>query len=272
MPADNSGYEAYVKYLYDRDIARSVAEFRDMEFAPMGPEYAYIIRSLGQLAEADAMLRLTAAIPDIYRTFRAEALARLIREAATGVDVNIGVLNQLGITDVLDSEYRTLAAGMRPEYLPPEEADLLRSFGFTELADSLPGLVYLASARAAESAGRQEEIPLRAQVGNLVEQLAQARSDHERLGEIEEELAALKHAQKENSEQAQRLNDEAKAKKKRPRWWKGLGQIIQGAGVSLADTALVAGPHVIVTAPAALVSWTAGVGILMGGIGDLRVE
>jgi hypothetical protein len=276
MPEDNSEYEAYLKYLYDRDVAPAVSQFR-MRDHPMEMELTFTY-PLGRLAEADAMLRLIAVTPDVYRTFHAQALARLIRETAGGVEQNSRVLSRLGVADILDSEYRTLAAGMRPEYLPADEAALLRSYGFPALADSLPGLVYLARAHADESAPNQREIRLSAEMDNLAERLRDAARDHERLGEIEEELAALKHAQKAGSAPERQLpaekslTDEAEAKKKSRRWWKGLGQVVSGAAVSLADTAFVAGPHVVVTGPAFLVSVTAGIGTIMQGAGDLRGE
>jgi hypothetical protein len=277
MPGDDSEYEAYLKYLYDRDVAPAISRLKSQEISPGWWDYGFTY-PLARLAKADAMLRLIAANPDVYSTFRAQALAGLIEDAAMGVESNSRILSLLGIADTLDSEYRTLATGMRSEHLPAEEAALLRSSGFLALADSWPGLVYLARAHAEESAAPQREIRLSAELGNLAGRLHEAARDHERLGEIEEELAALKHAQKAASAPAKqlpnekRLTDEAESKKKPRRWWKGLGQVVSGAALSLADTAFVAGPHVVVTAPAFLVSVTAGIGTIMQGVGDLQGE
>jgi hypothetical protein len=271
MPED-SQYEAYFKYLYDRDVTPGISRSRMAGLSFMSGWNQELEYRLSRLAETDATLRLIAATPDVYHTFRAEALARLIQETARGVEMNSGDLSELGVMDTLDSEYWTLAAGMRPEHLPEEEAALLRSYGFPALADSLPGLVYFARAHAEESAARQREIRPSIEMRNLTKRLKEAADDHQRLSEIEEELAALKRAQKEDSAPPKQLTDEANAKKKPHRWWKGLGQVVSGAAISLADTAFVAGPHAVVAAPAFLVSVTAGIGTIMQGAGDLRGE
>jgi hypothetical protein len=75
----------------------------------------------------------------------------------------------------------------------------------------------------------------------------------------------------------QALNQEAADKKKPRRWFKGLGHIVQGAAMSLADLGLAFGVldfavGVETRSWGALVSVTAGVGTIMNGAGDLRNE
>jgi hypothetical protein len=270
MPEDESGYEAYVKYLYDRDVVPAASQHEKHHFH-REEEFDY---PLGQLARASATLKLVTAAPDLYRTFRAEALSDLLRQVAWGVERNDRVLDRLGFTDILDSEYLILAKGMRLEHLPPGEAELLRSLGFPDAADSLPGLIYLVREHAETFASRNRVLP-DAETRNLRERLEKAAQDHARLGEIEEEIAALKHGNEESSaEPIRRLGEEAESKKRPRRWWKGIGQIVQGAGISLGDAAVACGLGAAGVAPAwtALVSVTLGVGTIMSGIGDLHNE
>jgi hypothetical protein len=118
MPEDESGYEAYVKYLYDRDVVPAASQHEKHHFH-REEEFDY---PLGQLARASATLKLVTAAPDLYRTFRAEALSDLLRQVAWGVERNDRVLDRLGFTDILDSEYLILAKGMRLEHLPPRRS------------------------------------------------------------------------------------------------------------------------------------------------------
>jgi len=272
MP-DDSGYEAYVRYLYDNDIAPVVSRYRATGRRHMEWDFEFEY-PLAQLSRANAMLRAMAQTPNIYDTFRAQALEKLLRDTAQGVRANSSVLGDLGIADVIDREYSTIARGMRPEHLPPEEADLLRRFGFPDVADHLPGVLYMVREHAEASASRQREMPPSIEMGNLIERLDQAAKGHNRLGEIEEELAALKRSQESGSPVSNRLDDEAASIKKPRRWWKGIGQIVSGVGISLGDAAVAVGLGTAGVAPAwgALISVTVGIGTAMGGIGDLRGE
>jgi hypothetical protein len=273
MPEDDGGYEASVRYLYERDIAPRVSGYRPRRRHPLewGEEFEY---PLSRVAEADLTLRLIAATPDVYATFRPHALERVIRDASTGIGANTRMLRELGFAETIDSEFAMLAQGMRPEHLPAEEAALLRRYGFPEVAENLPGMLYVVREHARASVGRYQELPPTQEMHNLEERLDQAAQDHRRLAEIEEELTVLKRAQEWNTSSGQRLNDEAESTRKPRRWWKGIGQIVQGVGISLGDAAVAVGFGTAGVAPAwgALISVTVGVGTIMGGIGDLRDE
>ena len=67
------------------------------------------------------------------------------------------------------------------------------------------------------------------------------------------------------------------APKKQRRWWKGLGQIVQGAAISGADIGLALGVlHIPIPKGGetygVVMSVTAGVGTVMNGVGDLWGE
>jgi hypothetical protein len=128
---------------------------------------------------------------------------------------------------------------------------------------------------AAISASRNRIERPSAHMRDLGELLDRAAEDHRRLGEIEEELAMLRRNSDVPTEgPRQQLDEEEAAKRKPRRWWKGIGQIVQGAGISLGDAAVAAGFGAAGVAPAwaALVSVTVGVGTIMAAIGDLRDE
>jgi hypothetical protein len=272
MPEDDGGYEAYVKYLYDRDVAPAVSRHRPNRH-PMKryDEYEY---PLDRLARADATVRLINATSDPYDTFRPGAMARVIRDTSMGVRANSEMLSDLGFAETLHSEFPTLAVGMRPEHLPPQEAELLRRYGFPEVADNLPGILYVVREHAVAAVGRYQEVPPTTELRNVEQRLDQAVIDHDRICEIEEELVVLRRAEESNSNAVERLTEEAESKKKPRRWWKGLGQIIAGAGISLGDAAVAVGLGTAGVAPAwgALISVTVGVGTAMVGIGELRGE
>lgn len=163
---------------------------------------------------------------------------------------------------------------MRPDHLPSQEPELLRRFGFTEVAANLPGILYVVREHASSSASRYQEVPPTAELRNVAERLDQAAADHDRLSEIEAELVVLRYDPAADMNAEHRLEEEAKSKKRPRRWWKGLGQIIAGAGISLSDSAVAVGIGGAGVAPAwgALASVVVGVGTAMVGIGELRGE
>jgi hypothetical protein len=89
----------------------------------------------------------------------------------------------------------------------------------------------------------------------------------------------LDRAEKE-FEQLKKLEPERlteKTSKKSRRWFKGLGQIGQGAALSIANVALAVGVIRFPVSPetqtwGALASVATGIGTVLNGVGDLRSE
>lgn len=271
MVDDQNGYEGYVKYLYERNIT-SQAGGRRRHPLHFEEEFAYPLSELGR---ADSTLRFLSATSDPYDIVRPQALANVLGQVRDGVRSNLRVLNQLGFAAVLDSNYLTLARGMRVELLPPQEAEVLQRLGFPDAAADLPALLYMVRRNAESVTGRNFNFLPTAEMSSLVERLDQARQDHDRLGSIEEEIIVLRRDKDAaHKDSIERLQTEAASKKKPRRWWKGIGQIVQGAGISLGDAAVAVGLGTGGVAPAwgALISVTVGVGTVMVGIGDLRNE
>jgi hypothetical protein len=270
VPEDDGEYEGYVKYLYERNITPSASR-RGRHPFHFEEEFAYPIDQLGR---ADTILRFIST-SDPYELVKPPVLVHTLDRARHGIEVNLRVLNDLGFGAVLDSDYLTLARGMRVELLPPQEAEVLQRLGFPDAVSDLPALLYMVRRNAESVTGRNTNFLPTAEMGRLVETLDEARKDHERLQSIEEEVIVLRRDKgAEHKDAIDRLNTEAASKKKQRRWWKGIGQIVQGAGISLGDAAVAVGLGSGGVAPAwgALISVTVGVGTIMAGIGDLRNE
>lgn len=271
MPGDDGEYEGYVKYLYERNITPSASGRRRHPFH-FEEEFAYPISELGR---ADTILRFISATSDPYEIVKPLVLVQTLGRTRDGIESNLRVLNDLGFGAVLDSDYLTLARGMRVEFLPPQEAEVLQRLGFPDAASDLPALLYMVRRNAESVTGRNTNFLPTAEMSRLVETLDQARQDHNRLQSIEEEIIALRRdGGGDHKDSIDGLQAEAASKKKPRRWWKGIGQIVQGAGISLGDAAVAVGLGSGGVAPAwgALISVTVGVGTVMAGIGDLRNE
>jgi hypothetical protein len=181
-------------------------------------------------------------------------------------------MNDLGYSEVLDKETATIARGMRPEHLPPEEVELLRRLGFPVAAEQLPGMPYLVKMHS-ETQGRQSEGMRPSTVmSQAVEQVNSARTDHKRLEEIESELRDLEQREETDSRATQQLEEERESRRRPRRCWKGLRKIIVGAATSLADVGIAVGVGSTVAPPAyaTLVSVVCGVDIVLDGLEELR--
>jgi hypothetical protein len=116
-----------------------------------------------------------------------------------------------------------------------------------------------------------------------------AKARRERLRQNSRELAVLqqlKHAEKrltdaqEEFEKCRKVQEEGESEQrvtKSRRWFKSLGQIAQGAALTIADVALAVGALKFPVSPetqtwGAVASVSTGVGTILGGVGDLRNE
>lgn len=266
-------YEAYLKYLWDRDTKESARRHRRRRHPlEWDEEFEY---PLNELAVANRMLGAVSSLHDPYDAFRPRALANVLRQVRTGVSANTQMLDEMGLLRTLDAEYSVIARRMRVEDLPSGEEEVLRRYGFDNVADNLSGVIYAVRSHASERSEFQE-LSVSQELRRLAERLDAAAADHDRLQQIEDEIT-VRRAQNERPQVPAELAAEQGSRQKERRWWKGIGQIVQGAAMSLADGALAVGALKFnvsdeTTTWGALVSVTAGVGTVMSGIGDLRGE
>jgi len=194
---------------------------------------------------------------DIYRTFTAGALGGIIRNVETGLHRSNRLLEQAGFLDAFDSYLEEIIEGIKPEYFPKYDLEVLREMGSTNPKADLRGIVYAVKRRKEERRRMSREIPIRRQL------------------ELAEE--ELERTRKQLEESVEEKQNNIEVPKKSRRWFKGLGQIAQGAALSIADVGIAVGMLHFPVSPetqtlGALVSTATGVGNMLNGIGELRNE
>jgi hypothetical protein len=268
---DDIDFESYLRYLYDRDISPAVQRHRLTRRPRLehGYEFEY---PLSRLARANAVLRLVDGTPDIYEFVRPAALTETLRDISQGVQAHSSIANELGFSEVLDSDFITIARRMTPEMLPPDEGELLRQLGFPDVAEAVPMMVYAAREHAEDTPTQYREVPPSRAMANVSERLEPAISDHERLESLEQELADLRRRDEESREEINRLRSEISSRRKPRRWWNAVRKIVQGTATSLADIAVAVGIGTTIAPPAwlTIVSVVSGVSTLTEAADELR--
>ena len=181
----------------------------------------------------------------------------LVDEVEDGVRWNNRIAEETGFLDAFDSHYNEIIQGLDIELFPESEIEILQEFGSKDPKSKLRGIIYILKERNKDKFQSCKEESVSNQLKNIVEQLSDAQDDFKE------------------------TNNKSTNKKERPRksrrWFKGLGQIGQGAALSIGDIALAAGVLSFPVSPetqtwGALVSATTGVGMIMNGVGELRGE
>jgi hypothetical protein len=192
---------------------------------------------------------------DIYETFRMERLKATVEGVKYGVRWNNQIASEAGFLSAIEDHFAEILEGMAPEYFPPEELEILQEFGSRNPQIELAGIIYLLKARKTYLVSSTKEASVSKQLDRVVERLSK-----------EQELF---------KEEIEVQNREIS---KRPgrRWFKALGQICQGAALSIANVSsaivLLPSPVSPATTLGAIVSTTSGVGMILTGVGDLRNE
>jgi hypothetical protein len=219
-----------------------------------------------QLAELSGLYRITLAVGSGIgpAAFTDDALRRYMSISHRAVRSTRDILDETGILGMLDNEYELMARHLEFADLPRQESAILRAYGFRITDDDLRVIVYRVRNLARRQRHPREIRPSQA-LSMSLEQIQGAAKQFE----ANSKLAMV-------SREGGDTTPKNKPVRKERRWFKGLGQVVQGTGMSLADIGLAAGflgfPVSIETAWGALASITAGVGIIMNGVGDLRSE
>jgi len=193
---------------------------------------------------------------DIYRTFQLERLRRAVDEIEDGVRWNNRLSREIGLFDALDQYYAELVTGLNIDDFPEQEYEMLAEFGVHNPKAHLQGIICLLKLRQQEKVSWQKE------------KICVSR-------ELERTVEILSSAQEDFREQDGGSNEESGPPKKPRRWFKGLGKIGQGAAMSIGDICLAASLLEVPVSPetktwGALVSATAGTGIILDAMGELR--
>ena len=199
---------------------------------------------------------------DVYSTFRSGALSDAVDQVRRSVRWNNELAREVGLLDALDQYYEEIVAGLDIADFPEQEFQMLRDFGFHDPKVDLQGLVVLIKMRQKESVVRQKE---GLHVSRKLEQTVEI-------------LGSAQEAFDKGKEEDEEEDKEKSGRPKKPRrWFKGLGKIGQGAAMSIGDICLAAGIFKFPVSPetqtwGAIVSATAGVGMILDGVGELRDE
>lgn len=221
-------------------------------------------RALSRLTDGARVARFALELPGydgeaLYHTFQPGALANAVRGVRTGMSTSRMLAEESGILQVVEDYFPEIVAGLTPKALPKEDARVLDRLGSRDPSGELAALIYLLKARSSQLAASMREVSLRAQIENLENRL--------------EEMAARLESQDEEDQKPKRGERPGKPGR---RWWKGLGQIAQGSGLTLVNIALLVGalPGLSVDEKTygALASAATGLGTVLVGIGDLRGE
>jgi hypothetical protein len=190
---------------------------------------------------------------DIYHTFTRERIAQLPGEIHDGLRLHNRLAEEGGFLEAFDEHYDEIVDGLKLEYMPDVELDVLRDLGSEDPEAELTAMIHMVRSR------RQRVLAMNREI-RISQQLKQA---EERLDQQRKELAEEEKVEK--------------PKRKSRRWFKGLGQIAQGSALSVANIGLAVGVFTF-PVPAATATWGAlvssitGVGVVLNGIGDFRGE
>jgi hypothetical protein len=196
---------------------------------------------------------------DAYTTFTIERLKHAVSETRYSVEFRNRVVGEAGFLDACESHTREIAAGLAPDHLPDADKDLLREIGSPNPEVELRALVYLAKSSLETSDRQFRDRGLKQELRDLEERLKTADAEFET------------HVNAKEEKPSQEIP------KKPRRWFKALGQISQGAAISIANVALAIGALKFPVSPetqtwGAVASVATGIGTVLSGVGDLRNE
>lgn len=165
---------------------------------------------------------------------------------------------EIGFFSAIDSYFLEIVEGMKPEYFPNEDLQILRKLGSQEPESELRAIIYIIKKYSQK---HRDEF--------IYREISIAKRCNEIKNQIDEENKKFFWMKNVNN-----MKNEDRPGK---RWFKGLGQILQGAAISIANIGLAAGWLRFPVSPetqtyGAFVSVTTGVGLVLNGVGDLRGE
>ena len=229
-------------------------------------ETSYALDRLRRADEVLSFLRRRGCDP--YGTLR--DVDGVLGDAETGVHVVRQALKETRFCELLDDHLDTLMRALSAEALPRCEAELLDALGFPDLARTIEARADLlgdewrsGAARGADVAREYRRAPVSQAMKTAEESIEKHRAERQ--------------AYAEDAERSSAGDRQDKAPEKHRRWWKGLGQIVQGAAIAGADIGLAIGVlHFPIPKGSetygVVMSVTAGAGTVMIGVGDLWGE
>jgi hypothetical protein len=253
-------YREFLSFLFERYVRPRMARVRHRYRHHMEDEFSY---HFDQAVRSAQVLRFVESYchddEDAYRTFTLERLKNAVSETRYSFEFSNRIADEAGFLDACESHAREIADGLAVVHLPDAEKEVLREMGSLNPEVELRSLVYHAKVWIERSDHQSRDMGLRQQLRYGEEKLKEADTEFE---------SHLKAKKEEPSVEV--------PKKSRP-WFKALGQIGQGAALSIANVALAIGTLKLPVSPetrtwGAMASVATGIGTVLSGIGDLRNE
>ncbi|HYV07306.1 MAG TPA: hypothetical protein VFB82_22110 [Blastocatellia bacterium] len=255
-------YREFLSFLFERYVRPRLARVRDRHRHHFEDDFSY---HLDQAVRSAQILRFIESYcsdaEDAYRTFRLERLKSAVSETRYSLEFSNRLVDEAGFLDACESHTREIADGLEANQLPGADKDVLREMGSINPEVELRSLVYRAKLLMERSDRQSREVGLRQELRYAEERLKEADAEFQR------HVTAQGHGEETPEE----------VLKKSRRWFKGLGQISQGAALSIANVALAIGTLKLPVSPetqtwGAMASVATGIGTILSGIGDLRNE
>jgi len=253
-------YREFLSFLLERYVRPRIARVRDRHHRHFEDELSY---HLDQGVRSAQVLRFAEGYchddEDIYTTFTLERLKRTVSETRYSLEFSNRLVDEAGFLDACESHAGEIADGLAAVHLPDADREVMREMGSVDPEVELRSLVHLAK-RSLEQSGRQSnDLGIRFQLRRAAERLQEADTEFEKHVEAKKEESSFV------------------VPKKTRRWFKGLGQIGQGAALSIADVALAIGTLKLPVSPetqtwGAIASVATGIGTVLNGVGELRNE
>jgi hypothetical protein len=253
-------YLQLLEFLYDRYVRPHASTISDRFHHHMGDEWSY---ELTRAIRAARMLRFIETCSDtpsdVYSTFTLEGLRRTFYDVHYSSEFAERIVRDGGFLDAYEADPNGLLADIRPEYLPDIDKEVLRRIGSSNPDAELRVLMRNAKTILHHTGMNDRDRPISQQLKQVYECTERAAKDVD--AEIEES----------------KVESPKEKPKKSRRWYKGLGQIGQGAALTIANAALAFGAIHVPVSPetqtwGTLVSVVTGIGTMLSGVGDLRNE
>jgi hypothetical protein len=259
----NDSLRQQVELLAEEYVRLARAQVRAKRHGLEWDEVSYAFDRLRQADEVLDFLRRSGRDP--YTTLR--DVDGVLSDAEAGLSGVQRVLDERGAAELLDDHLDTLMRALSAEALPGWEADLLDAWGFPDLARTIGARADLlgdewrnGTASGVTVAREYQRAPVSKAMKAAEERIEKHRTEWKASeGDADVPTSSL---------------GSGEPPKKQRRWWKGLGQVFQGAAIAGADIGLALGVlHIPVPQSGetygVVMSVTMGAGTVMNGVGDL---
>lgn len=253
-------YQEFLAFLYDRYVRHRLPRLRRSYERHMIEECMY---HLDQAQRAIHVTRFIEAYceddTEIYRTFTHARLTRVVSETYSSLAFGNRVIEEAGFLDAFEAHADDILSGLDVQHLPEAEREIMRNTGSSDPDAELRSLVLSAKALRYKLRRSYREASIRQRLKQAEELTKEATTQFEIRVQVQGEMAT-----------------EDRPVKSR-KWFKGVGQIAQGATLSIADVALAAGALNFPVSPetqtwGAVVSVATGIATIINGVGDLMGE